>query len=155
MRWRLAADNHPARRLVDGGGLIAVILLRIKHVGNGPISPWRRTHHSGIPLKKRGLTLEFRAIWEIDIDADSPIEAAQEARAVQLRPDTTATVFNVWEHTGMMHSVDLAEQTGRLDGAELVAVKTGLRFLERARDVPASIKDVASVMLTYLERREE
>jgi hypothetical protein len=55
----------------------------------------------------------------------------------------------------MMHSVDLAEQTGRLDGAELVAVKTGLRFLERARDVPASIKDVASVMLTYLERREE
>lgn len=94
-------------------------------------------------------------IWEIDIDADSPIEAAQEARAVQLRPDTTATVFSVWEHAGMMHRIDLAERTGRLDGAELVAVKTGLRFLERARDVPASIKDVASVMLTYLEKREE
>jgi hypothetical protein len=99
--------------------------------------------------------LEFRVIWEIDIDADSPMEAAHEARAVQLRPDTTATVFNVWEHAGLMHSVDLAEQTGRLVGTELVAVKTGLRFLERARDVPASIKDVASVMLTYLEKGEE
>jgi hypothetical protein len=102
-----------------------------------------------------GTALEFRVIWEIDIDADSPMEAAQEARAVQLRPDTTATVFNVWEHAGTMHSVDLAAQTTQLDGAELVAVKTGLRFLERARDVPASIKDVASVMLTYLEKGKE
>ncbi len=99
--------------------------------------------------------MEFRVIWEIDIDADSPMEAAQEARTVQLRPDTTATVFSVWEHAGMMHRIDLAEESGRLEGAELVAVKTGLRFLERARDVPASIKDVASVMLTYLAKGGE
>ena len=98
--------------------------------------------------------MEFRVIWEIDIDADSPMEAAQEARAVQLRPDTTATVFNVWEHVGTMHSIDLAGETGRFDGAEMVAVKNGLRFLKRAPNVPGSIQDVASVMLTYLEKGE-
>ncbi len=30
--------------------------------------------------------MEFRVIWEIDIEADSPKQAVEEARAVQLRP---------------------------------------------------------------------
>jgi hypothetical protein len=54
-----------------------------------------------------------------------------------------------------MHSIDLAGETGRFDGAEMVAVKNGLRFLKRAPNVPGSIQDVASVMLTYLEKGEE
>lgn len=33
--------------------------------------------------------------WEIDIEADTPREAAQMARKIQLRPDSTATVFDV------------------------------------------------------------
>lgn len=37
----------------------------------------------------------YRVSWEIDIEADSPLEAAQKARHYQTKPDTTATVFDV------------------------------------------------------------
>lgn len=36
--------------------------------------------------------------WEIDIDADSPREAAEKALAIQRDPESTATVFQVLEH---------------------------------------------------------
>lgn len=39
--------------------------------------------------------MEYKVIWEIDIEADSPREAAQIARNYQLDPDSTATFFNV------------------------------------------------------------
>jgi hypothetical protein len=42
--------------------------------------------------------LEFRVIWEIEIEAGSPEDAAQQARAAQLRPESSATVFGVWEY---------------------------------------------------------
>jgi hypothetical protein len=42
------------------------------------------------------MALEFRVIWEIEIEAASPKEAAQEARAIQLTPGMSATVFDVW-----------------------------------------------------------
>jgi multidrug resistance efflux pump len=45
------------------------------------------------------VALEFRVIWEIEIEADSPKQAAQEARVIQLTPGMSATVFDVW-HTG-------------------------------------------------------
>jgi hypothetical protein len=45
-----------------------------------------------------GMTSEFRAIWEIDIDAEGPKEASQQAQAIQLTPGMSATVFEVWEH---------------------------------------------------------
>ena len=41
--------------------------------------------------------MKYLVRWEIDSDAATPLEAAREARAVQLRPDTTATVFDVYE----------------------------------------------------------
>jgi hypothetical protein len=60
--------------------------------------------------------LEFRVIWEIEIHAASPEEAAHEARAVQLRPDISATVFGVWEHaTQRMHRIDVERHAGRLE----------------------------------------
>jgi hypothetical protein len=37
-------------------------------------------------MKEIGAAMEFRVIWEIDIQADSPKEAAQEARLIQLTP---------------------------------------------------------------------
>ena len=40
--------------------------------------------------------MEFRVIWEIDIDAQGPKEAARQARAIQLTPGMSATVFDVW-----------------------------------------------------------
>lgn len=35
--------------------------------------------------------------WLIDIDADSPEEAAMEALRIQRDPDGTATLFDVWQ----------------------------------------------------------
>jgi hypothetical protein len=38
--------------------------------------------------------------WEIDIDADTPEEAATRARAIQLDPDSAATFFEVLGQNG-------------------------------------------------------
>lgn len=35
--------------------------------------------------------------WEIEIDASTPEEAAQKALTIQRDPDSTATVFKVWD----------------------------------------------------------
>jgi len=37
----------------------------------------------------------YLVVWTIDIDADSPEEAAQVARDIQLDPKSTAMVFGV------------------------------------------------------------
>jgi hypothetical protein len=39
--------------------------------------------------------MEYRVTWEIDVEADSPRQAAEKARAAQVRPGTIATVFTV------------------------------------------------------------
>jgi hypothetical protein len=97
--------------------------------------------------------VEFRVIWEIEIEADSPKEAAQEARVVQLTPGMSATVFDVWAHVaGKMHRVDLIDQPDRLDRDELFAVRAGLRLLQCKPDTPPSIQDVATVMLIFLDK---
>lgn len=48
----------------------------------------------------------FRVIWEIDVEAESPLEAAQEAFVSMQDPDTLATSFSV-EGTDGRHEVDL------------------------------------------------
>ena len=97
--------------------------------------------------------MEFRVTWEIEIDADSAKEAAQEARAVQLTPGMSATVFDVWAHAaGKMHRIDLVEEADRLDRDEMFAVRAGLRLLQCDPQTPTSIQDVATVMLIFLDR---
>jgi hypothetical protein len=99
--------------------------------------------------------MEFRVIWEIDIDADNPTAAAQEARALQLKMNTSATVFDIWEPAaGKMHRIDVAGETERLEHAELGAVRAALRLLQCERDVPPSIRDVAVTMLIFLDRED-
>lgn len=50
--------------------------------------------------------------WEIEIDADSPREAAQKALTIQRNPESAAVVFGVMEHdTGDdMEQIDLMEE---------------------------------------------
>jgi hypothetical protein len=97
--------------------------------------------------------MEFRVIWEIDIDAKGPKEAAQQARAIQLTPGMSATVFDVWECiAGKMHRIDLVEEADRLDHDELFAVRAGLRLLQCRPDTPPSIQDLATVILIFLDR---
>jgi hypothetical protein len=39
----------------------------------------------------------FRVRWEIEIEAETPLDAAEKARFYQLKPGTTATVFEIAE----------------------------------------------------------
>lgn len=92
-------------------------------------------------------------IWEIEIEADSPKEAAQEARAIQLTAGMPATVFDVWAHAaGKMHRIDLIEEADRLDRDELFAVRAGLRLLQCGPDTPPSIQELATIILIFLDK---
>jgi hypothetical protein len=54
----------------------------------------------------------YRVVWEIDIYAQSPREAAKEARAIQQDKDSTATVFDVAEEDGdKTVRIDLGEDS--------------------------------------------
>lgn len=44
--------------------------------------------------------MEYRVTWTIDVEADTPLDAAVKARGMQIRPNTTATVFEVQERRG-------------------------------------------------------
>ena len=61
--------------------------------------------------------------WEIDIDANSPREAAKRALEIQRNPQSTATQFYIQEHdTDERVSIDFLEEqealTGWMDGEE-------------------------------------
>jgi len=53
--------------------------------------------------------MNYRVSWQIDLDADSPREAAEKALEIQRRPDSTATAFSVRDETGGSMEVDLDE----------------------------------------------
>jgi hypothetical protein len=96
--------------------------------------------------------MEYRVIWEIDIYADSPKQAAEAAREVQLGPDMPATVFEVWDYAKQkMHRVDLATATGRLENGEVAALRAAFRQLQCAPDLAAGVRDILSVMLIFLD----
>jgi len=52
-----------------------------------------------------------RVKWEIDVDTKSPKEAAEEARKIQLDPESIATVFDVKGDDGVTRRVDLWNDT--------------------------------------------
>lgn len=54
---------------------------------------------------------EYRVIWEIDIVASSPREAAKQALEIQRDPESLATVFDILDEDGDSHRVDLLEET--------------------------------------------
>jgi hypothetical protein len=97
--------------------------------------------------------MQFRVIWEIDIDAAGPKDAAQQARTIQLTPGMSATVFDIWAYvSGKMHRIDLVEEDDRLDRDQLFAVRAGLRLLQCNRDTPASIQELATIILIFLDK---
>jgi len=56
--------------------------------------------------------MEYRVRWEIDVDAENPVEAARQARAMQVDPSSTANVFDVYleDGDGEPTHVDLMEE---------------------------------------------
>jgi hypothetical protein len=102
-----------------------------------------------------GSDVEFRVIWEIEIEADSPKQAAEQARALQMNPAMPATAFEVWEHARQrMHRVDLGAAVGRLDKAEMANVRATLRRLQCSPEPRRDTKDIATVMLIFLDADE-
>ena len=49
----------------------------------------------------------YRVHWEIDLDADSPREAAEQALTIHRNPESIATVFDVTDETGHTEHIDL------------------------------------------------
>ena len=52
----------------------------------------------------------YLVTWEIDIYADSPLEAAEKAWGHMRAPDSIANVFNVLDKDGVGTIIDLEEQ---------------------------------------------
>lgn len=50
---------------------------------------------------------EYRVEWAIDIEADTPEEAARLALKIQRDPASTATVFTVTDEDGEMEDFDI------------------------------------------------
>ena len=53
--------------------------------------------------------MNYRVVWEIDIEANSPEEAARQALEIQRDPGSTAHVFDTWDEGGNHKPVDLSE----------------------------------------------
>lgn len=49
----------------------------------------------------------FTCRWEVEIDADTPEEAAEQARVMQLDPENIATFFIVTDESGKAVHVDV------------------------------------------------
>lgn len=47
--------------------------------------------------------------WSIDIEAETPREAAEQALAIQRRQNSSAVVFNVLNESGETETIDLEE----------------------------------------------
>ena len=52
---------------------------------------------------------EYSIVWEIQVSADNPEDAARRALAIQRDPDSTATVFEVNDEFGVETIIDLDE----------------------------------------------
>jgi hypothetical protein len=52
---------------------------------------------------------EYRITWEMDIDADSPIDAARQALKIQRDPDSIANVFDITDEAGTTERIDLED----------------------------------------------
>lgn len=51
--------------------------------------------------------MEYRVTWTIDLDADSPEDAARRALAIHRNPESWATHFEVRDNKGRICEVDL------------------------------------------------
>lgn len=55
------------------------------------------------------MSTTYRVEWSMEIDADSPEEAARKALAIHRDPESVATVFDVYDEAGEVARVDLLE----------------------------------------------
>jgi len=53
--------------------------------------------------------MEYHVMWEIDIEADNPVEAAIFAKQIQLDRNSIANMFTVTDMQCVMTDIDLDE----------------------------------------------
>lgn len=51
----------------------------------------------------------YRVTWEIEVDADNPLDAAMQAHNVQLSPDRIVDFYEVVDAKGLRYGVDLVD----------------------------------------------
>jgi hypothetical protein len=73
------------------------------------------------------MSTAYVVTWTIDIEADSPIDAARQALAIQRDRNSIATCFSV-EHRNIHNTVDL------LEDAQALAYAQGWRRAEDVED---------------------
>ena len=54
---------------------------------------------------------DYHVSWDIDLVADSPMDAARQALRIQRDRDSIATVFDVTDEEGNTERIDLTEAT--------------------------------------------
>lgn len=59
--------------------------------------------------RKDSIMIKYDVVWNIELEADSPGEAAQIAREIQLDPDSMATVFEVIDEEDQIYTVDVED----------------------------------------------
>ncbi len=59
---------------------------------------------------------EYRVVWEIDVEAESPHDAARQAFSHMQRQGTTTNCFEVYDQNGNHTQVDLLEEEEESDG---------------------------------------
>jgi hypothetical protein len=63
---------------------------------------------------------EYHIIWEIDVYADSPREAAERALAIHRNPESIATFFEVTDEAGTTERIDLEDCDDTNVGSETI-----------------------------------
>jgi len=60
---------------------------------------------------------EYRVEWVIEVDADTPEDAARRALEMMQDPQSTANVFNVMDKDGIQVEIDLEHLNENNNGA--------------------------------------
>ena len=93
----------------------------------------------------------YSVVWEIDIEADSPEEAAETARYYQTVSGTTATVFEVWDKMGKITRVDLLEneeQTEEHSSQTSLSVPRHNRYARERKQNQVSVRIAPGKQIT-------
>ena len=102
--------------------------------------------------------MEYKVTWTIDVEADSPEEAARAALEMQRRSDSWATHFEVQDSRGYVREVDLnmpKESSDRQTVHVLVPMEEGIVRGVRAFQTGESAKEGEQQWLREHDLAEE
>jgi hypothetical protein len=94
-------------------------------------------------------TQNYFVTWEIDIEAESPVEAARRALEIHRDPESIATIFIVKDEAGDSTTVDLTE----IEDTESAALVND-KFLEMLKGAtPAALAQAGKASAAFIRQR--